>query len=88
MAHFRGTVKGQRKEVSRLGTARSGMMVEAQSWEGKVMVYAYAEDGCNHVRISFAPHHGHGVTCLLYDGPIAPTANDLPKYALGGRHHG
>jgi hypothetical protein len=38
MAHFRGTLKGNRAEVSRLGSKRSGLTVEAQSWRGKIVV--------------------------------------------------
>ena len=33
MAHFRGTVQGNRAEASRLGTKNSGLVVTANGWE-------------------------------------------------------
>jgi len=39
MATFRGMVQGNRGQSTRLGTANSGLQVEAQSWRGKVEVF-------------------------------------------------
>lgn len=43
MARFRGTVRGQRGEASRLGNAKSGLLVEANGWEGGIRVEAFAQ---------------------------------------------
>lgn len=76
MAHFRGTVSGQRGEASRLGSKNSGLTVEAQSWEGKVRVELYrletagshGQDWCD---VTLAPHHGSGKHVTLYSGPVS-----------------
>ena len=39
MATFRGMVQGNTGQATRLGTANSGLRVEAQSWRGKVEVF-------------------------------------------------
>lgn len=44
MAHFRGTLKGNRGEASRLGTARTGLVVTANGWDFGVKVIL-REDG-------------------------------------------
>lgn len=44
MAHFRGTIKGTRGEASRLGTAKSGLIVNANGWDFGVKVIL-KEDG-------------------------------------------
>ena len=38
MARFRGTVKGQWEEVTRLGSEESGLRVSADGWEMGVLV--------------------------------------------------
>lgn len=72
MAHFRGLVHGSRKEVTRLGTKKSGLMVEAQSWEGKVSVILYhnVDKGKDYCKVSLVVHHGHGTQRVLYHGPV------------------
>lgn len=71
MAHFRGTVQGARGEASRLGTVKSDMVVQAQSWEGKAVAHLYQHsDGRDWVRITLETHHGHGTYRELYDGPV------------------
>ena len=38
MAHFRGTVRGDRGDASRCGSKRSGLEVIAASWHGAIRV--------------------------------------------------
>lgn len=40
MARFRGTIKGQRGEASRLGTPKSGLEIECNGWNAGVSVRA------------------------------------------------
>ena len=44
MSQFRGTVKGNRGEASRLGTKSSGLMVEANGWNKGIRVICNHED--------------------------------------------
>ena len=46
MAAFRGTVRGQRGEASRLGSAQSGLRVNCNAWDIGVEAYA-SHDGCD-----------------------------------------
>lgn len=70
MAHFRGTIRGARGTESRLGTRNSGLSVEAQSWQGKIVVDLYEKDGTDYARVYFDRHEGRGQTKLIYDGPV------------------
>lgn len=72
MAHFRGTIKGQRGEASRLGSKKSGLTVEAASWQGKVVVRLCADEhgGPDEAVVSLEPHHGQGTSKELYRGPV------------------
>lgn len=40
MARFRGTLKGQRGEASRLGNAKTGLEVECNGWDAGVSIRA------------------------------------------------
>lgn len=72
MAHFYGSIKGQRGEATRLGSKASGVEVVAASWAGAVRCSAYlAEDGADHVQVHLTPWKGVGRNVLLYDGPIS-----------------
>lgn len=74
MAKFRGLVQGDEKtEATRLGEKR--MHVEAQSWEGKVVTEMYETDKGIQVSVMLEPHHGQGVSNMLYYGPVNPEAN-------------
>jgi len=44
MAHFRATVRGNRKEASRLGTLKSGIVATVNGWNAGIRVEAYAEE--------------------------------------------
>jgi hypothetical protein len=61
MAHFYGTVQGNRGEATRLGTRDSGMDTTAASWAGAIAVSLYVdEQGRDCYRISQRTHHGKG----------------------------
>lgn len=51
MAHFRATIKGQRGEASRLGSAKSGIMAEINGWDRGIKVYAEHKDGKDHFTV-------------------------------------
>ena len=38
MAHFRGTIEGNRGDTSRLGTKKTGLIVTANGWKAGVQV--------------------------------------------------
>lgn len=69
MAHFRGTVTGNRSTASRLGTKRSGLTVEAAGWAGKITVEVTEHDGVDGYIIRLEPHMGSGgVSRLITSG--------------------
>lgn len=70
MAHFYGTIQGARGEASRLGSKASGLSTVAASWNGAVRVYLYEQNGKDMARVELTPWHGHGISALIYDGPI------------------
>lgn len=75
MAHFRGIVQGQRGEgASRLGNTLSGITVEAQSWDGKVVTKLFRRNNADMARVTIEPHQGRGESHLLYEGPVNPDA--------------
>ena len=71
MAHFLGTVQGNRGEASRLGSKTSGLVTVAASWQGSVRTYLYERDGIDWVCVSLQPWHGKGSSRVLYDGPVS-----------------
>lgn len=74
MAHFRGTIQGQRGQASRLGSKQSGLTVEAQSWQGKVVVYLTHDDvtGKDMAFVTLEQHHNAGQRQkVVYHGPVA-----------------
>lgn len=73
MAHFRGTVQGNRGDASRLSGKEKGIRVEAQSWQGKVVVVLYHDEqhDTDRANVRLEPHSGAGRSTLLYDGPVA-----------------
>lgn len=61
MAHFRGLIRGGRGETTRLGTKNSGMIAEAQSWEGKATVtLAHDHSGHDVAHFWLDKHNGAG----------------------------
>ena len=75
MAHFRGEVKGQRGEASRLGSKASGMVVVAQAWGGQVVTRLWHEHGHDMVRVYVegnpAVYADSGKDRTLYYGPLS-----------------
>ena len=72
MAHFRGTLQGTRGEASRLGSKKSGLTVDAASWQGSVLVVLTYDEatGKDIAEVALQPHHGAGIAKILYCGPV------------------
>ena len=72
MAHFLGSVRGTRGEVSRLGGKDSGVSVTAASWQGAVVtrLYVDATTGKDFAVIELTPWHGRGASLEIYRGPV------------------
>lgn len=71
MAHFYGTVRGNRGVVSRGGSKNSGLETICASWSGAIRCIAYVnKEGVDCVRITKTTWHGAGVDKLIYDGVI------------------
>jgi len=70
MAQYRGMIQGQRGYATRLGNKNTGLTVEAQSWEGKVVVELHHDGTEDRCTVSLAPHMGEGVNIVLYNGPV------------------
>lgn len=72
MAQFRGMLKGQRGQASRLGSKRSGLEVAACSWQGSVLVTLEHDEatGKDVATVALQPHHGSGIAKVLYCGPV------------------
>lgn len=51
MAQFRGTIKGQRGEASRLGNKKTGLRVTANGWDTGVTVMLTHVDGRDEVAV-------------------------------------
>jgi hypothetical protein len=84
MAHFRSVIQGNRGEASRCGARSSGMWASIASWSGSVYVnIRYDKDKeLDIVEVSLSPHHGHGVSKVLYVGPVG----EFLPVVLGGEN--
>ena len=71
MAHFYGTIEGNRGQATRCGSKSSGMTSYAASWAGAVRTVAYEKDGVDMARVELTTWKGAGGYRLLYDGPIS-----------------
>ncbi len=62
MARFRGTVQGGRTQASRLGHAKTGLVVECNGWNGGIHVEAKADGGddCFEVTLSCGSNGPNG----------------------------
>jgi len=81
MAQYRGLIQGQRGYATRLGNKNTGLTVEAQSWEGKVVVNLhYDEDsGEDRCTVVLEPHIGRGIFHTLYRGPLGRLQDFPPE---------
>lgn len=73
MSHFYGIVEGNAKtRATRRGSRNSGLKVTAASWDGAVEVSLRfdAQENRNYARISLIPWDSHGVTRVIYHGPV------------------
>lgn len=71
MAHFYATIQGNRGEVSRMGTASSGILADIASRSGSVHVELWQhENGKDYATISLRPWKGAGKDKMLYQGPV------------------
>jgi len=77
MAHFIGSVQGQRGEASRLGGKKSGLTAYAASWQGGVRVSLYYDEttGKDRVCVALAKHYGAGSDHVIYEGPVDGSAS-------------
>lgn len=73
MAHFYGTLQGQRGQATRCGSKAGGLTTVAASWQGAVEVTLYLDEetGSDMARVEFRQWHGQGTSGLIYDGPIS-----------------
>lgn len=76
MAHFYGTIDGNRGEASRLGSKDSGFRATAASWSGAISVTLSHCNGRDEARVEMTPWHGQGERATLYDGPVGEVASD------------
>ena len=71
MAHFYGTLQGNRGEATRAGSKMSGMTTVCASWSGAVQCQAFVnDDGEDWVVVEKVNWCGVGERKVLYDGPI------------------
>jgi hypothetical protein len=72
MAHFYGTVEGNRGQASRLGSKVNGLTTTAASWQGAVVVYMRHNKGTGKdtVFVTLQEWEGQGVYRILYKGTI------------------
>jgi len=82
MSHFYGTMQGNRGEVTRCGTKRSGMETIAASWSGAIRTYLFWDEGIQRscYEVWEVTWHGVGINRLIERGTI----NDYPEENRNG----
>ena len=73
MAHFYGTIQGNKSEVLRRGTKKSGIVTHAASQQGAVRVKLYhAVDGTDMAFVELVPWEGpnRSANRVIYFGPV------------------
>ena len=80
MAHFYGSIQGNRGEATRCGSKNSGYTTRAVSWEGTVLVNLfyneeYYEDWAE---VCLVTHRGGVKNITLYYGPVS--GRDFKQY--------
>jgi hypothetical protein len=86
MARFRGYVQGSRGPVTRLGGSR--LEVQAQSWQGKVVVRLHTLAGVDYAKITLEPHQGQGTTQEIFNAPVSGMNLELRHRAEKNKPHG
>jgi|2_EtaG_2_1085320.scaffolds.fasta_scaffold88629_2 hypothetical protein len=83
MAKYRGIVQGNRGAASRLGNNSSGITVEAQSWNGKVVVRMWSHtEHCNTMAftVNLEPHEGSGPSTPLASGTVTDSGGTCLQF--------
>lgn len=72
MAHFYGSIHGNRGKSTRLGSKDSGMSAVVASWDGAVSVRAFHDEktGADMVAVDKMPWGGTGESKEIYYGKI------------------
>lgn len=65
MARFFGTVQGNKGQATRLGHPKGGLLVEAESYSGDIVVRFRDHRGNDHVTITARAHDGRRSLCLF-----------------------
>ncbi|MEE8489910.1 MAG: hypothetical protein V3S43_06205 [Acidimicrobiia bacterium] len=68
MAHFYGTLEGNRGEATRCGSKDSGVETYAAGWGGAIRVKVYHEDGKDHFVVCQVPWRSGGVQETIATG--------------------
>lgn len=82
MAHFYGTVQGNRGRASRTGSKASGIETWAAAWHGAIHTECYDRDGQEWARIRHRPWLAGGANVTLYDGPLTEDRDAILAAAL------
>lgn len=69
MAAYRVIAQGNRGEVSRLGSCKTGARATIHSWQTKVYVCMIEQDGKPWVYVTAGPFYSGKRGRVLYDGP-------------------
>lgn len=70
MAHFFGSIQGNRGEATRLGSKDSGLEIVAASCQGSVRIRLFERDGIDFATVALDQWHGSGQCLTLYSGPV------------------
>ena len=79
MAHFYGIMWGDGKEITRRGTANSGITAKVAGAAGSVQTRLFNQDGVDHIEVVRHPWEGKGEVEILYTGILGPGAPYKPK---------
>lgn len=60
MAHFFGSIEGNRGKATRLGSRDSGMSATAAGWKGAIKTRIYHEEGVDHYVVELIPWQSSG----------------------------
>ena len=74
MAHFYGTLQGNRGRATRCATKKSGLVTQAASYSGAIEVQiTHERDGLDHFSITEIPWHGRGIYREIASGILGDT---------------